>query len=130
MSAQPESGFACIRQQSAAHNGHAALASMAQALGVGLGVDELRQLAPAAIEDLFGFLRTARRIGFSATALEGPYEELSGLALPIVLVCREPAASRFVVLHKIDGEEVRIADPARGLITLDRETLTREWTGD
>ncbi len=53
-------------------------------------------------------------------------EDVDRLALPAVLHWE---ARHWVVLTRLDGDRVRLADPAAGTRTVTRAELAEQWTG-
>src|SRR5262249_44722470 len=70
------------------------------------------------------------RLGCSVRAVKGPYEELPGVPLPAIAHVRtDEGLGHFVVLHRVRPRGVVVADPARGVEKLSRETFSARWTG-
>lgn len=115
----------------------AALATMTAALGSPIGPPEIRQLNRGSrVDRLESFLVQAGLSGLRAQAMEGGYDDLASVELPLVLVLRDPQAEtndetrRFTVLHRVDAEEALVGDPQEGLSRLSRAEVETIWTGD
>ena len=110
----------------------AALATMTAALDSPIGLSEIRRLGSGArVDRLESFLGLAGLAGLRAVAMEGGYEDLPSVELPLVMVLRASGEERrFAVLHQVDAEEAWIADPQEGLIRLSRAEVEAVWTGD
>ncbi|HKA92094.1 MAG TPA: peptidase domain-containing ABC transporter, partial [Haliangiales bacterium] len=124
--------YACVRQTDLTDCGPAALATVALHHGVRLGREKLRDLAGTdrVGTNLLGMLQAGERLGFSVRAVKGPYEELPGVPLPAIAHVRtDEGLGHFVVLHRVRPRGVVVADPARGVEKLSRETFSARWTG-
>ena len=124
--------YACVRQADQSDCGAAALATMALHYRQPLGLQQMRDLAGTdrVGTNLLGLLKAAEKLGFSARGVKGPYEALSQVPLPAIAHSRtEEGLGHFVVLHKVKGDSVVVADPARGVEHLSREEFCRHWTG-
>src|SRR6185436_13125772 len=61
---------------------------------------------------------------------KGDADALRHIPLPAVLHWRlDGDMGHFVVLHRIRDDRAVIADPARGIVKIDRAELDRRWTG-
>src|SRR5262249_5690705 len=59
-----------------------------------------------------------------------PYDALPGVPLPAIAHVRTgEGLGHFVVLYRVGGNGVVVADPARGVETLSRDEFCRRWTG-
>jgi ATP-binding cassette subfamily B protein len=74
---------------------------------------------------LAGIAEAAEAIGMSSLAVSIPFETLQDdMPLPCIAYWKQ---RHFVVVHKIKGNTVCVADPAHGLITYDRNDFLRGW---
>jgi hypothetical protein len=101
--------------------------------GVALSVDEAialgNQGAPAAAEE-GPTLVVARMLGFEAVAMEGGYEDLPDVVLPLLVQLREAGAERYAVLHAFDATHATVGDPLTGEVSpWARERFCATWTG-
>lgn len=75
-------------------------------------------------------MRIAEEIGFNARPLRGEIDDLPHLSLPAIL---HWDLNHFVVLTKIGqglgGKRYHIHDPAKGVLRLTRDELSRHFTG-
>jgi ATP-binding cassette, subfamily B, bacterial len=76
---------------------------------------------------LLGVSECAEKIGFRTLAVKVPVQKLVDDApLPCILHWNQ---NHFVTLYKVKGNTFYIADPAHGLIKLDKETFLKSWQG-
>jgi ATP-binding cassette, subfamily B, bacterial CvaB/MchF/RaxB len=71
-------------------------------------------------------MQIADHIGFNTRPLRGELDDLPHLALPAILHWN---LNHFVVLTKISGSRYHVHDPARGILKLNRDEISRQWTG-
>ena len=124
--------FACVRQHDQSDCGAAALATVARHHRLPIGLQKMRDLCGTdrVGTNLLGLVEAAERLGFSARAAKGPYESLREIPLPAIAhVLTEEGHGHFVVLHRVTKKGVVIADPARGIVRLEREAFAKLWTG-
>jgi ATP-binding cassette subfamily B protein len=124
--------FHCVRQADESDCGAAALATIARHYGHPFSLGTVRGLAGTDREgtNLFGLLQAAERLGFSAKAVRGEFGGLRDAPLPAIAhVKTESGYGHFMVLHRVRGERVVVADPACGVVTLSREEFSQRWTG-
>jgi ATP-binding cassette subfamily B protein len=124
--------YACVRQNDQSDCGAASLATIAVHHRRPVGLERLRTLTGTDREgtSLRGLMQAAEEVGFSAKAVEGPYEALPQAPLPAIAHVRtEEGLGHFVVLHAATKKAAVVADPARGLQTLSGDEFRRHWTG-
>jgi ATP-binding cassette subfamily B protein len=77
---------------------------------------------------LLGISQIAEDIGMRTLAVKISYEQLAEEApLPAVAHWNQ---NHFVVVHKIKGGKVHVADPAHGLITYREDEFVKSWGSD
>jgi ABC-type bacteriocin/lantibiotic exporter with double-glycine peptidase domain/CRP-like cAMP-binding protein len=120
--------FPLVRQIDFADCGAAALAMVCRAFGRKVSLTFLRQEAGTGQEGttLRGIMRGATRAGLEGHALKASKDRLDDLQLPAIV---HWDGNHWVVLYAIDGDHVRIADPARGLRRYTRTEFTEKWSG-
>ena len=124
--------FTFVRQDDQSDCGSAALATVAIHYQMPIGVQRLRDLAGTdrVGTNLRGMVDAAEQLGFSAKAVKGPWESLSEIPLPAIAhVVNEEGMGHFVVLHRVKNNSIIIADPAKSVEKLSRETFCERWTG-
>jgi len=121
----------CIRQHDETDCGPAVLATVARRHGLRVGIGRIRELAGTDTRGttLLALRDAAHRIGFSAKGVEGEYEHLLRIPLPVVAHVRLERLEHFVVVHRAKRARVLVADPARGLRWMGREEFESIWTG-
>ncbi|MCO6454961.1 MAG: peptidase domain-containing ABC transporter [Pirellulaceae bacterium] len=121
-----------VRQRDQSDCGAAALASIALWHRRPVALRQVRQWAGVDREgsSLRGLVDAARRIGFQARAVRGPYEALAEVPLPaIALLERDSGPGHYVVVHRAAAGRVLVGDPAAGVAWVGRQQFEREWTG-
>jgi ATP-binding cassette subfamily B protein len=124
--------YTCVRQHDQSDCGAAALATVALHHRRPLGLEQMRDLAGTDRigTNLLGLLQAAEKLGFAARGVKGAYEALPQVPLPAIAhVKTEEGLGHFVVLHRVRGNAVLVADPGRGVHKLSREEFCRRWTG-
>ncbi|MBN2863439.1 MAG: peptidase domain-containing ABC transporter, partial [Bacteroidales bacterium] len=72
-----------------------------------------------------GLSEAADSLGFKTLGVKIPYEVLSeNVPLPCIVHWRQ---KHFIVVYKISKDKVWAADPAIGLVKLDRDEFVRNW---
>jgi ATP-binding cassette, subfamily B, bacterial CvaB/MchF/RaxB len=121
-----------LQQNEASECALACMAMVACYHGYKTDLSALRQqfslsLKGATLKQLMGIAET---IGFNTRPLRGEIEDLKQLALPAIL---HWDLNHFVVLVSIKqglrGERFQIHDPAKGVLTLSRDEMSRHFTG-
>jgi ATP-binding cassette subfamily B protein len=121
-----------VRQGDESDCGPAALATIALHHRRPISLQQMRELAGTDRigTNLLGLVQAAERLGFSAKAVNGPYESLTTVTLPAVAHVRtEEGLRHFVVLYRVSKDRVVIADPGCGVRRLSRIEFCRRWTG-
>ncbi len=121
-----------VKQADQSDCGAAALATIALYHGVRLGLQRWRDLAGTdrAGTNLRGLVQAAESLGFSATAVKGPYEALRQIPLPAIAHTHtEEGMAHFVVLYRVGRNSVVVGDPARGVVKMTPEEFRARWTG-
>ncbi len=124
--------YGCVRQADQSDCGAAALATVCRHYRRPLPLQQLRDLAGTDRigTNLLGLVQAAEGLGFSARAVKGPYESLTGVPLPAIAHVRNrEGLGHFVVLHRVRPNRVVVADPARGVETRSRMEFCNDWTG-
>ncbi|WP_029276677.1 peptidase domain-containing ABC transporter [Pedobacter borealis] len=73
---------------------------------------------------MLGISRTAEKIGFRTRGCQIPFDLLMEVPLPAILHWNQ---NHFVVIYDITKSKIKIADPAKGLITLSRQDFEKKW---
>lgn len=114
-----ECSLACIAMVAGFHGHDTDLIALRQRYGMSLKGANLKQI-----------MQVAEEVGFNARPLRGELDDLPHLSLPSIL---HWDLNHFVVLAKITsgprGPRYHVYDPARGKLVLDRNQMSRHWTG-
>jgi ATP-binding cassette, subfamily C, bacteriocin exporter len=123
--------YVCVRQQDQSDCGAAALATVAKFYKRPIPVQFLRDLAGTDRigTNMLGLVEAARKLGFEAKGVKGPYEALKEVPFPAIAhIITEQGFGHFVVVYQV-GRTVRVADPAQGLVDWTPEQFQKRWTG-
>ncbi len=120
--------FPIIQQVDETDCGVASLAMIAGWHGLDVSISWLREVAGTdqSGTTLRALTVTGRRIGLEVQPVKVSRDRLGDLNLPAIL---HWDAEHWVVLVRVDGRRVEIADPALGLQRIDRDELDRHWDG-
>lgn len=123
------SPYPCIRQQDEEDCGAACIATVCQHHGKRLSIGRIRSCigTQASGTTLLGLKRGAEELGFHARAARADASLLDHLnSLPLPVICHWNG-NHWVVLHGERNGRFVVADPAVGLLDLDRDTVLRHW---
>lgn len=70
-----------------------------------------------------------KAVGFSGEGFEVPYSALESLKVPGIVLLNIKGYKHFVVIRKVDGDYVHVADPALGNRVLARPAFEKAWNG-
>lgn len=117
-----------IRQNEATECGNACLAMVAGFHGFKTDISSLRRRFPTSAQGmtLRMLAENAERLGFATRALKTDIDDLGKIQLPAIL---HWDLNHFVVLKDLDRKKVTIHDPAAGVVKLDREAVSKHFTG-
>jgi HlyB family type I secretion system ABC transporter len=124
--------YTIVRQVDGSDCGASALATVALHYRLAFGLQQVREYAytdrrGATLLDL---LRGAETLGFSAMGVRADFEHLEQVPLPAIAhVKTSDDTGHYVVVHRVRGNRVLIADPRHGLDTLSREEFLKRWSG-
>ena len=108
--------------------GAASLGMICRHFGRKVSLARIRQLCHTATDgtSLKAITRAASELGLAARALKVSLRNLSLMPLPAIVHWE---GNHWIVLHDVDQQFVRVADPARGLRKLPRREFEAKWTG-
>lgn len=91
-------------------------------------LDYLRQISFIGHDgvSLLGISDAAEQLGLRSLAVMIPVEKLNEVLLPCIAHWRQ---KHFVVVYRLAGNLVYVADPAHGLLTYSREEFNEGWCG-
>jgi len=124
----PPRRFPFVRQIDFADCGVAALGMICRAFGRNVSLPYIRREAGTGQEGttLRGIMRAAEAVGLEGRALKASKDRVDDLQLPAII---HWDANHWVVLYAVEGDHLRIADPARGLRRVTRAELAEKWSG-
>ena len=108
--------------------GAASLGMICRHFGRKVSLARIRQLCHTATDgtSLKALSRAANELGLAARALKISLRNLPMMPLPAIVHWE---GNHWIVLYDVDGQFVRVADPARGLRKLPRREFETKWTG-
>jgi len=108
--------------------GAACLGMICRHFGRKVSLSRIRQLCHTATDgtSLKALVRTATELGLAARALKVSLRNLPVMPLPSIVHWE---GDHWIVLHDVDPDFVRVADPALGLRKLSRREFEAKWTG-
>jgi ATP-binding cassette subfamily B protein len=108
--------------------GAACLAMICRHFGRAVAITHIRQAVHTSTDGttLAGITRGAQELGLEARSVRASKSRLDDLPLPAVAHWE---GNHWVVVYRVDDEHVRVADPARGLRRVPRETFLERWSG-
>jgi len=120
--------FPFVRQIDFADCGAAALAMICRAFGRKVSLTFIRRVAGTGQDgtSLRGIMLAAEEAGLEGRALKASKGNLDELALPAIIHWE---GNHWVVVYAVEGDRVRIADPARGLRRISRADVEEKWSG-
>jgi HlyB family type I secretion system ABC transporter len=108
--------------------GAACLAMATRHFGRPVSLAHIRRLVHTSIDgtSLAGIASGAEQVGLRVRSVKASKTRLDELPLPAV--CHFEG-NHWVVLYRVDDRQVRLADPARGLVKMDRAEFEEKWSG-
>lgn len=121
-------GLPDIRQVTATECGLACVAMVANYLGVGADLVELRKKNAVSLNGttLKGIAEICKRLRLSSRAVRCRVDELNRLRTPCVLHWR---LNHFVVLKRVSRNHLTLHDPARGVVKESYAQAAEDFTG-
>jgi ATP-binding cassette subfamily B protein len=119
--------YSFIKQREAMDCGPTSLAMICKYYGKNINLQTLRNKTEIGKEgvNLLGISNAAESIGFRTQGVELSYEQITREApLPCILHWGQ---NHFVVLLKSAKKKITIADPAKGIIKLNKEEFLLHW---
>ncbi|RPE12265.1 peptidase domain-containing ABC transporter [Chitinophaga lutea] len=118
--------FPFYKQLNAMDCGPTCLRMVARHYGRHYNTDTIRQKAGFSKQgvSMLGISETAEKLGFRTRGVQISYDKLLTVAPPSILHWRQ---NHFVVLVAMNNRRVRIADPARGVMTYSKREFQTYW---
>lgn len=107
--------------------GATCLRMIAKHHGKNYNLSDLRQASNTTREgtSLLGISSAAEKIGFRTLGVKTTFKQLvEDAPLPCVAHWNQ---NHFIVIHKIKGDYVHVADPGHGLITFPKDEFVKSW---
>jgi ABC-type bacteriocin/lantibiotic exporter with double-glycine peptidase domain len=125
---RPWQGLPFIRQQSASDCSVTCLAMIGRYWGAKLSLNALREQAKVTRTgaSLKNLASAAERIGFQARPVRASLDRLAEQQNPWIAHWE---GDHYVVVYRLKGNRVVIADPARGTRSLPTQAFLTHWTG-
>lgn len=119
--------FPFYRQLNAMDCGPTCLRMIARHHGRHYNTDSIRQKAGLGKQgvSLLGISETAEKMGFRARGVQISFDKLKSVPTPAILHWNH---NHFVVLVDIKRKSVKIADPARGMVSFPTKEFEKKWT--
>src|SRR5438132_2766617 len=108
--------------------GAASLGMICRHFGRKVSLARIRQLCHTATDgtSLKALSRAATELGLAARALKVSLRNLPMMPLPAIVHWE---GNHWIVLYDVDGQFMRVADPALGLRKISRREFETKWTG-
>ena len=116
-----------VRQQSMMDCGAACLATICRYDGKYININKVRKLAYVDTNgaSMLNLLRAANTLGYQTTPMLEIYDNLVENRRPAIVNWR---GYHWIVVYQATGNQVRVADPAEGLITMPKAEFVEGWT--
>lgn len=110
--------------------GATCLRMIAKHYGKSVSLPDIVQLSGTTREgaNLQGISEASEKLGFRTLGVKVPFDKLiEDAPLPCIAHWNQ---NHFVVIYKIKGDKIYIADPAHGLLTYTKEEFSKAWVSD
>lgn len=126
--------YYCVKQHDLKDCGCACLATICRQYGLKYPISKIREVAGTDKKgtSALGLVQAAEKLGFVAKGVKAnKAEDIFGkLPLPAIAhVIIDQKLMHYVVIHKINKEEIIVADPAKKIIKYKPEDFFKIWTG-
>jgi ABC-type bacteriocin/lantibiotic exporter with double-glycine peptidase domain/CRP-like cAMP-binding protein len=120
--------FPFVRQIDEMDCGAACVAMLCRFFGHDVSMTSIRSAVGSDVSGttLSGLIRGGGEMGLAMRAIKSSADRLDSLPLPAVLHWE---GNHWLIAHRVDGDRVRLMDPARGPHTVSREQLAEKWSG-
>lgn len=121
--------FPHFKQTEAKDCGPTCLKIISKHYGKSQNIQQLRELSETTREgsSLLGITEAAEQIGFRTLGVQLSLQTLKKAPMPSVLHWNQ---DHYVVLYKIDKQDIYISDPAHGLLTYKNDDFLTHWIGN
>ncbi len=120
--------FPFVRQIDQMDCGAACVAMLCRGFGHDVSMTSIRYAVGTSTDGttLRGLIRGGEEIGLAMRPIKSSPDRIDMLPLPAIVHWQ---GNHWIVLHRIDGDKLRVADPGRGLRTVTRAELEEKWSG-
>ncbi len=120
--------FPFVRQIDEMDCGAACVAMLCRSFGHDVSMTSIRYAVGTSTDGttLRGLIRGGDEIGLEMRPIKSSPDRVDLLPLPAIVHWQ---GNHWIVLHRIDGDKLRVADPGRGLRTVTRPELEEKWSG-
>jgi ABC-type bacteriocin/lantibiotic exporter with double-glycine peptidase domain/CRP-like cAMP-binding protein len=124
----PPRRFPWIRQIDEVDCGAASVAMVCRAFGHRVSMTFIRNAVGTSEQGstLRGIQRGGEKVGLEIKALKSSVSRLATLQLPAII---HWDGNHWIVLYRVEHDQVRVADPARGLRTIPMAEVEQRWSG-
>jgi ATP-binding cassette subfamily B protein len=125
--------YVCVKQNDIKDCGAACLATICKHYGLKIPISKIREVAGTDKKgtSVLGIVRAAEKLGFTAKGVKAQESSLHDkIPLPAIAhVVIDGQLLHYVVIHRINKNEIVIADPAKGIEKYTLEQFCGIWTG-
>jgi CRP-like cAMP-binding protein/predicted double-glycine peptidase len=120
--------FPFVRQIDEMDCGAACIAMLCRFYGHNVSMASIRSAVGTDVSGttLSGLIRGGQEVGLRMRAIKSSADRIDVLPLPAVL---HWGGNHWLIAHRVDGERVRVVDPARGPRAVSREQVAEKWSG-
>ena len=120
--------FPLVRQLDAMDCGAACVAMVCRAFGRPVSLSYIRQAVGTGFDgtSLRGIQRGGEIVGLRMRAVKASRDRLDELPLPAIC---HVGGNHWVVVHRVERDHVRVADPGVGLKRVPRDVFAVDWSG-
>jgi ABC-type bacteriocin/lantibiotic exporter with double-glycine peptidase domain/CRP-like cAMP-binding protein len=124
----PPRRFPWIRQIDEVDCGAASVAMVCRAFGHRVSMTFIRNAVGTSEQGstLRGIQRGGEKVGLEIKTLKSSVSRLATLQLPAII---HWDGNHWIVLYRVEHDQVRVADPARGLRTIPMAEVEQRWSG-
>ena len=126
--------YHCIKQHDIKDCGAACLATISKQYGLKTRISKIREVAGTDTNgtSAYGVIKAAEALGFTAKGVKAlkPEDIFSEFPKPAIAhVIMDGNLLHYVVIHKVNKNEILIADPGKGIVKYTPEEFFKIWTG-
>jgi len=118
--------FPFIKQQSRMDCGAACLTMICDYYGIRPSINKIKEILNVSRNgtSMLNLVRGVESIGFKSLAYKSTWEQLQNATMPAIANWK---GYHWVVIYKINKDEVIIGDPAKNILKLSREEFEQSW---